>query len=145
MDMRDDTAHMLEEEEISSEAIQAACVSEYQSMSFVAHTYHHQLAGAPRNALLRHRFFRRVYLIYYVLTTLLILVPIWAVFYLNQSNRPRRNWTLERCLRVRVSRRFCQVVARCEIDYLGRNLDLDLVRFNRFPIITLIFFRTHSS
>lgn len=63
-----------------------------------------------------------------MLTTLLFLLPLWSLLYLPRSNRPRRSWTLQRCLRVRWSRRLCGVVARCEIDYLGRDLNLDLVR-----------------
>lgn len=81
-----------------------------------------QLRAAPRNTLARHPIYRRVYLIVFVCLTLLVLVPIWALLHLPKSRRPRRTWTLQRCLRVRWSRSLCAVVARCEIDYLGRNL-----------------------
>ena len=57
------------------------------------------------------------------------------MIYLPRHNRPRKSWSLQRCLRVRWSRRLCGVVARCEMDYLGRNLegnDNDLVlKFSR--------------
>ncbi|OXH26602.1 endoplasmic reticulum protein [Cryptococcus neoformans] len=96
--------------EMTPEAIQALC-----------------LANAPRSLLYRHPILRRFYLVIFVLTTLLFLLPLWSLLYLPRSNRPRRSWTLQRCLRVRWSRRLCGVVARCEIDYLGRDLNLDLV------------------
>ena len=83
------------------------------------------LATAPRNALLRHPHFRRLYLIFFVLVSLLILLPAWTILYLPRRNRPRQSWTLQRCLRVRWSRRLCALVARCEIDYLGRDLNMD--------------------
>ncbi|ORY33389.1 Alpha/Beta hydrolase protein [Naematelia encephala] len=91
--------------EMTSEAIQVFC-----------------LASAPRCHLLRHSLLRRVYLVSFVFVTLFLLLPAWTLLYLPRSNRPRPSWTLKRCLRVRWSRRLCGVVARCEIDYLGRDL-----------------------
>ncbi|KAL1405115.1 hypothetical protein Q8F55_008738 [Vanrija albida] len=95
--------------EMTSEAIMARCT-----------------AGAPRNAFVRSPLFRRAYLLLFVVCTLLVLVPLWTLLYLPRANRPRRSWTLKRCLRVRWSRRLCAVVARCEIDYLGRDLSVNL-------------------
>lgn len=86
-----------------------------------------QLANAPRNPLFRHPICRRIYLVFFVLISLFILLPAWTILYLPKSNRPRQSWTFERCLRVRWSRRLCGLVARCEIDYLGRDLNLDFV------------------
>jgi len=86
-----------------------------------------QLASAPRNAVLRHPHFRRLYLIFFVVVSLLVLLPTWTLLYLPRRNRPRQSWTLQRCLRVRWSRRLCALVAKCEIDYLGRDLNLDFV------------------
>ncbi|WRT70092.1 uncharacterized protein IL334_007086 [Kwoniella shivajii] len=74
----------------------------------------------------RHPFFRRLYLVFFLLTSLVILLPFWTLLYIPVENRPRRTWTLERCLRVRWSRRLCGLVARCEIDYLGRDLTIEL-------------------
>ena len=86
-----------------------------------------QLASAPRNAVLRHPHLRRLYLIFFVVVSLLVLLPTWTLLYLPRRNRPRQSWTLQRCLRVRWSRRLCALVAKCEIDYLGRDLNLDFV------------------
>ena len=55
------------------------------------------------------------------------MVPVWALYYFPRSNRPFGAWPLQRCLRVRWSRHISTVVAKCEIDYLGRNLDVPLV------------------
>ncbi|WWC95028.1 hypothetical protein V866_001880 [Kwoniella sp. B9012] len=84
------------------------------------------MANAARSFLYRHPFFRRLYLLAFLLVTLLILLPAWTIIYIPTKNRPRRNWTLKRCLRVRFSRRLCGLIARCEIDYLGRDLSIDL-------------------
>lgn len=92
------------------------------------YAYAYQSHHAPRNAFVRNALLRRAYLLLFVLCTLLVLVPLWTLLYLPRANRPRRSWTLKRCLRVRWSRRLCAVVARCEIDYLGRDLSVDLVR-----------------
>ncbi|OCF34193.1 endoplasmic reticulum protein [Kwoniella heveanensis BCC8398] len=73
----------------------------------------------------RHPIFRRLYLISFLLFGILILLPAWAVYYVPRSNRPRQSWTVRRCLRVRWSRLLCGLVARCEIDYLGRDLSVD--------------------
>ncbi|WVF67244.1 hypothetical protein IAT40_001992 [Kwoniella sp. CBS 6097] len=74
----------------------------------------------------RNPIFRRLYLIFFLLFGILILLPFWAILYVPRSNRPRKNWTVRRCLRVRWSRLLCGLVARCEIDYLGRDLIVDL-------------------
>ncbi|WWC64742.1 uncharacterized protein I303_107353 [Kwoniella dejecticola CBS 10117] len=84
------------------------------------------LANAVRSYPYRHPAFRRLYLIFFVLISLLVLLPTWSIWYIPISNRPRKQWTLNRCLRVRFSRRLCGLVARCEIDYLGRDLSIDL-------------------
>ncbi|WWD19768.1 hypothetical protein CI109_104232 [Kwoniella shandongensis] len=89
------------------------------------------LVNAPSNVFLRHPLFRRIYLFFFVLTTIFILVPMWTIIYLLRGNRPRTSWTLERCLRVRFSRRLCGLVARCELDYLGRDLSVDLLHESR--------------
>ncbi|KAK8853339.1 hypothetical protein IAR55_004043 [Kwoniella newhampshirensis] len=93
------------------------------------------LVNAPSNALVRNPFFRRIYLSFFVLVTLFVLLPIWTVIYLPKSNRPRASWTLERCLRVRWSRRLCGLVARCEIDYMGRDLSIDPPRQFGDPVL----------
>ncbi|EJT45302.1 endoplasmic reticulum protein [Trichosporon asahii var. asahii CBS 2479] len=84
------------------------------------------LEQAPRNPLWRSSLFRRLYLLCFVLFSLLVLVPVWALYYFPRSNRPFGAWPLQRCLRVRWSRHISTVVAKCEIDYLGRNLDVPL-------------------
>ncbi|KAK6909261.1 hypothetical protein I203_103278 [Kwoniella mangroviensis CBS 8507] len=84
------------------------------------------MANAVRSSPYRHPFFRRLYLVTFLLVTLLILLPAWTIIYIPTRNRPRGNWTLKRCLRVRFSRRLCGLIARCEIDYLGRDLSIDL-------------------
>ncbi len=129
--------------EMSSEAIRAACVS-VKSFSFLTRRRRYmmkptspptdhieksktQLANSPRDIPLRHPIFRRIYLVFFVFISLFFLMPFWCIIYLPRSNRPRPNWTLQRCLRVRWSRRLCGVVARCEVDYLGRDLDIDMV------------------
>lgn len=94
-----------------------------------------QLAVAPRNVLHRNPLFRNLYLGFYVLTTLLILLPLWTILYIPRANRPRQGWSLKRSLRVRCSRRLCAVVARCEIDYLGRDLSVRLVRLAAVPTL----------
>ncbi|WWC72152.1 uncharacterized protein I206_106112 [Kwoniella pini CBS 10737] len=83
------------------------------------------LANAVRSFPYRQPFFRRLYLIFFLLVSLLILLPAWSILYIPVQNRPRRQWTLKKCLRVRFSRRLCGLVARCEIDYLGRDLSKD--------------------
>ncbi|WVR09572.1 hypothetical protein IAU60_006641 [Kwoniella sp. DSM 27419] len=74
----------------------------------------------------RHPFFRRIYLVCFLLFSIFLLLPFWAVYYLSRNNRPRQTWTVRRCLRVRWSRLLCGLVARCEVDYLGRDLNADL-------------------
>jgi hypothetical protein len=96
-----------------------------------------QLAAAPRAAALRHPLFRRFYLIFFILLSLFVLVPAWSLLYIPRRYRPRETWTLQRCLRVRWSRRLCAVVARCEIDYLGRELSLDLVSQHNWSLSKL--------
>lgn len=104
--------------------------SKYQCQLSHNSSSYRQLASAPRNALLRHPFIRRIYLVFFLLGTLLLLLPAWTILYLPRRNRPRVSWTLQRCLRVRWSRRLCALVARCEIDYLGRDLNLDMVNLS---------------
>jgi len=86
-----------------------------------------QLDEAPRNPLLRNPVLRTIYLIFFLLSMLFVLVPLWAIYYVPRFNRPRRSWTVKRCVRVRWSKRLCSLVARCEIDYLGRDLSKPLV------------------
>lgn len=95
--------------------------------AFGVHHANIQLEQAPRNPLWRSPLFRRLYLLFFVLFSLLVLVPAWTVYYFPRSQRPFPSWPLQRCLRVRWSRHLSTVVAKCEIDYLGRNLDVPLV------------------
>ncbi|WVQ74372.1 hypothetical protein IAR50_003972 [Cryptococcus sp. DSM 104548] len=99
--------------DMTPEAIQALCLS-----------------SAPSNPLYRHPLFRRIYLLFFVLSTLIFLLPLWTLIYLPKGARPRNSWSLTRCLRVRWGRRLCALVARCEIDYLGRDLALDMNPLN---------------
>jgi hypothetical protein len=86
-----------------------------------------QLSKAPRNRLVRQPILRQLYLILFLVFTLLILLPSWTLYYLPRSRRPRQSWSLQRCLRVRWSRHLCGLIARCEIDYLGRDLSVEMV------------------
>ncbi|WVQ94843.1 hypothetical protein IAU59_001926 [Kwoniella sp. CBS 9459] len=83
------------------------------------------LANAVKSWPYRHPIFRRLYLISFLLFGIFILLPSWTILYIPKSNRPRKSWTVQRCLRVRWSRLLCGLVARCEIDYLGRDLSVD--------------------
>lgn len=87
-----------------------------------------QLAAAPRTIYLRHPHLRRIYLTFFILVALLVLVPCWSAWYAYRPHRPRRSWSVQRCVRVRWSRLLCGLVARCEIDHLGRNLGVEMVR-----------------
>ena len=84
-------------------------------------------ATAPRNALFRHPFLRKIYLVLFIFFSLFVLLPFWTLEALPRSRRPRQTWSLQRCLRVRWSRHLCALIARCEIDYLGRDLSVDIV------------------
>ncbi|BEJ15156.1 hypothetical protein CspHIS471_0409230 [Cutaneotrichosporon sp. HIS471] len=84
------------------------------------------LESAPRNPLHTHRIIRKLYIAFFFLYGFFVLVPLWFMWYWPRFTRPRRSWTAQRCVRVRWSRRICAVVARCEIDWLGRDLSVQL-------------------
>lgn len=107
--------------EMTSEAIRERVVSVAVGRA------HHQLEDAPRNPLHTHRVFRKLYIAFFLLYGFFVLVPLWFLWYWPRFTRPRRSWTAQRCVRVRWSRRICAAVARCEIDWLGRDLSVQLV------------------
>ncbi|KDQ50971.1 hypothetical protein JAAARDRAFT_41599 [Jaapia argillacea MUCL 33604] len=55
---------------------------------------------------LHHQPFKGIYLTYLVFTLVFFRLPIWILYYLNPGNRPRRTWTLKRCLAVEALRIF---------------------------------------
>ena len=83
--------------------------------------------GAPRRGLIRKPVIRHVYLLSSIVLTLALL-PLWTVRYAHPSWRPRRSWTLGTALRVRSKRGICALVGALEIDTLGRDLSVDMVR-----------------
>jgi hypothetical protein len=85
--------------------------------------------AAPRNPLHTHRIFRKLYIAFFFLFGIFVLVPLWFLWYWPRFTRPRRSWTAQRCVRVAWSRRICAIVARCEIDWLGRDLSVQLVSY----------------
>lgn len=109
--------------EMTSEAIRQRVVSDAARES----NAHHQLASAPRNPLHTHRIIRKLYIAFFFLYGFFVLVPLWFLWYWPRFTRPRRSWTAQRCVRIRWSRRVCAIVARCEIDWLGRDLSVQLV------------------
>ncbi|KAI0374968.1 alpha/beta-hydrolase [Pilatotrama ljubarskyi] len=50
--------------------------------------------------LLRRQPFKGLYLAYFVFSTLLVRVPLWFIWFLPRSNRPRATWSIMRCIRV---------------------------------------------
>lgn len=122
----------LEQAQMSSEAIVSMAVSDMIPLRFPllqeVQRLLAQLSNAPRSRLARHPKVRGIVMIASLLKTLLLWLPLWALQYSLKRNRPRRNWNLGRCLRVRWSRSLCELVAKCELDTLGRDLSKDLVR-----------------
>jgi hypothetical protein len=110
--------------EMTSEAIRQRVVS----LAAGSHA-HVQTEAAPRNPLHTHRIFRKLYIAFFFLFGIFVLVPLWFLWYWPRFTRPRRSWTAQRCVRVAWSRRICAIVARCEIDWLGRDLSVQLVSY----------------
>ncbi|EIW51692.1 alpha/beta-hydrolase [Trametes versicolor FP-101664 SS1] len=54
--------------------------------------------------LLRRQPFKGAYLAYLVLSTLFVRVPLWYIWFLPRSNRPKASWPLSRCIRVMLMR-----------------------------------------
>ncbi|KAI9062712.1 alpha/beta-hydrolase [Trametes sanguinea] len=52
--------------------------------------------------LLDHQPFKALYIAYFATSLVLVKLPLWTVYYLPRLNRPRRSWTVKRCLIVRL-------------------------------------------
>ncbi|KAF7790478.1 hypothetical protein EIP86_001433 [Pleurotus ostreatoroseus] len=59
-----------------------------------------------------------IYLAYQFLTTLLLRLPAWIVYYGLPSNRPKSTWTLKRAVLLRFMRHFIHVASK--VGPLGR-------------------------
>ncbi|KIJ59088.1 hypothetical protein HYDPIDRAFT_33534 [Hydnomerulius pinastri MD-312] len=58
---------------------------------------------------LRNQPFRGIYLTYQLVTTSLIRYPLWFLFSLPKSWRPRASWSLKRALQVRLFRHYSHI------------------------------------
>ncbi|CDO76299.1 hypothetical protein BN946_scf184917.g15 [Trametes cinnabarina] len=52
--------------------------------------------------LLEYQPLKACYLIYFATSLILVKLPLWTIYYIPRSTRPRRSWTVKRCLIVRV-------------------------------------------
>ncbi|KAF8590745.1 alpha/beta-hydrolase [Ramaria rubella] len=65
--------------------------------------------------LLHHQPFKLVYLVYYVAKTLFVKIPIWILISIPRSQRPRRNWSIGRCLRIYMLRTVMQLPVKLNL------------------------------
>lgn len=83
--------------------------------------------GAPRDVFAREPVFRHFYLLLFAIHAIFFVVPMSTIKYIRPQNRPVKDWSLRRCLRVRISRQVCGAVAKFELDFLGRDLSRTMV------------------
>ncbi|KAI0636897.1 alpha/beta-hydrolase [Trametes polyzona] len=62
--------------------------------------------------LLRYHPFKGLYLIYLGLSTFLIRVPLWFIWFMPRSNRPKASWPISRCIRVMFLRQLTVLPTR---------------------------------
>ena len=68
----------------------------------------------------------------YLLTIPLIRLPFWLVYYSWRPNRPRKNWTLYRTIRVQVLRKITNLSKFGVVD--GRDLSLEVPQEELEPL-----------
>ncbi|KAI0831374.1 alpha/beta-hydrolase [Trametes gibbosa] len=54
--------------------------------------------------LLRRQPFKGLYLAYLAISIFLVRVPLWSIWFLPRSNRPKSSWRISRCIRVMLLR-----------------------------------------
>ncbi|KAI0647120.1 alpha/beta-hydrolase [Trametes meyenii] len=64
----------------------------------------------------RYQPFKGLYLVYIILVTLFFRVPIWSIRFLLRTNRPRRSWSLSRCIRVMTYRELTSVPVKLGLN-----------------------------
>ena len=73
--------------------------------------------------LLRRQPFKTIYILAFLVVMVSIQLPCWLIYYSRRSNRPRKTWTLQRTIGIRMIRRLGQLPL---IVGLLNNRDLSL-------------------
>ena len=59
--------------------------------------------------LLRRQPFKTIYILAFLVVMVSIQLPCWLIYYSRRSNRPRKTWTLQRTIGIRMIRRLGQL------------------------------------
>ena len=74
--------------------------------------------------LLHRKPFKVIYLLG-IVTTVLIQLPFWSIYYSWRPNRPRKTWTLYRTIHVQILRKLTQLAFKlCVFDVRNRSLEV---------------------
>lgn len=60
---------------------------------------------------------RALYLLYQLIATIFLRIPLWAVYYSLPSNRPKSTWTLRRAVMMRIVRLLMHTAYMCVSPY----------------------------
>lgn len=52
-----------------------------------------------------------IYLVYQAVTTTMLRIPIWILYYVLPSNRPKATWTIKRAVIIRLIKHFIKMAS----------------------------------